>query len=232
MSRHDDMQITVSENGPYLVAGSIPLSKFTIGTNQQGDSAEWLPGAELPTTATYALCRCGQSRRKPFCDGSHAKSGFDGRETASRKPYLQQATLTEGTALSLTDAEPLCAFARFCDPNGQVWNQVHHTDDPATAEQFVRQVNDCPGGRLRAWQRGDNEPLEAPLSPSLGLIEDPQQQVSGPLWVRGMIRIIGADGHVYEVRNRVTLCRCGASRNKPFCDGSHAADEVKFRDGL
>jgi CDGSH-type Zn-finger protein len=37
------------------------------------------------------------------------------------------------------------------------------------------------------------------------------------------VQVIGADGFAYEVRNRVTLCRCGASRNKPFCDGSHAS---------
>ncbi len=55
------------------------------------------------------------------------------------------------------------------------------------------------------------------------MIEDPQEGVSGPLWVRGGIPVVSADGTPYEVRNRVTLCRCGASQNKPFCDGSHAS---------
>jgi CDGSH-type Zn-finger protein len=59
-------------------------------------------------------------------------------------------------------------------------------------------------------------------------MEDPVQGVAGPLCVRGGIPVVGADGEPYEVRNRVTLCRCGASRNKPFCDGSHAA--VGFTD--
>jgi len=48
--------------------------------------------------------------------------------------------------------------------------------------------------------------------------------------VRGGVAVIAADGYRYEVRNRVTLCRCGASSNKPFCDGTHAA--IKFKDGL
>jgi CDGSH-type Zn-finger protein len=48
------------------------------------------------------------------------------------------------------------------------------------------------------------------------------------LWVRGGIPVISADGFAYEVRNRVTLCRCGASANKPFCDGSHY--KISFRD--
>ncbi|MEO5901562.1 MAG: CDGSH iron-sulfur domain-containing protein [Ilumatobacteraceae bacterium] len=46
--------------------------------------------------------------------------------------------------------------------------------------------------------------------------------MAGPIWVRGGIPISSSDGRAYEVRNRVTLCRCGASTNKPFCDASHA----------
>jgi hypothetical protein len=67
------------------------------------------------------------------------------------------------------------------------------------------------------------ESLEPDLEPSIGLIRDPKEAVSGPLWVRGGIPIESADGTEYEVRNRVTLCRCGRSSNKPFCDGSHIA---------
>ena len=77
-----------------------------------------------------------------------------------------------------------------------------------------------PSGRLVAWDNETGKPIEPKLEPSLGLIEDPVEQCSGPIWARG--------GHRYEVRNRVTLCRCGASKNKPFCDGTHAA--IKFRD--
>jgi CDGSH-type Zn-finger protein len=51
---------------------------------------------------------------------------------------------------------------------------------------------------------------------------------NGPLWVRGGVSVEAADGFEYEVRNRVTLCRCGQSNNKPFCDGSHW--DVGFKD--
>jgi hypothetical protein len=67
---------------------------------------------------------------EPFCDGPHAKFGFDGTETASRKPYLEQANVIDGPTLQLTDVESLCAFRRFCDPNGQAWKQVGNTDEP------------------------------------------------------------------------------------------------------
>jgi len=147
---------------------------------------------------------------------------------ASRKPYREQAKLIEGPVLSLSDAESLCAFARFCDPNGQVWRLVKETDRAKAKEAFVRQTCDCPSGRLVAWDNETGKPIEPKLKPSLGLIEDPVEQCSGPLWARGGIQVIAADGFRYEIRNRVTLCRCGASKNKPYCDGTHAA--VKFRD--
>ena len=60
---------------------------------------------------------------------------------------------------------------------------------------------------------------------------DPGIAVSadGPIWVRGGVRDRRCRRPTYEVRNRVTLCRCGHSANKPFCDGSHK--DVGFRDG-
>lgn len=224
-------KITVSNNGPYLVSGSVPLAVQIIGVNSAGESILWVDGDTLPTSAEYALCRCGASNTKPFCDGTHAKIGFDGTESASRKPVIEQAELLDGPTMQLADAEGLCAFARFCDPNGRVWNQVEHTDDPKVRAQFIRQTGDCPAGRLIALDKGTGQPIEPALSQSIGIVEDPALECSGPLWARGGIQLIGVDGRAYEIRNRMTLCRCGRSENKPFCDGAHAADP-KFNDGL
>jgi CDGSH-type Zn-finger protein len=221
-------EIRVTKDGPYLVSGELPLAKATIGTNAEGESIRWEWGKPLPAQKNAALCRCGHSGHKPYCDGTHAKVGFDGTETASRKHYAEQAKLMEGPVLSLTDAESLCAFARFCDPNSQVWRLVYETDK--AREEFVRQTCDCPSGRLVAWDNETGKPIEPKLPQSIGLVEDPAQGCSGPLWVRGGVAVIAEDSYRYEIRNRVTLCRCGASKNKPFCDGSHAA--IKFKDGL
>ncbi|MCI1278001.1 MAG: CDGSH iron-sulfur domain-containing protein [Nitrospira sp.] len=224
-------KITVAKNGPYLVSGSVPLVFQTIGVNSDGESSEWVEGDAIPTSAEYALCRCGASKKKPFCDGTHAKIGFDGTETASRKPVMQQATVIDGPTMQLADAEDLCAFGRFCDPHGRVWNQVKDTDDAGLRAQFVRQVGDCPAGRLMAIDKETGKSIEPTLPQSIGVVEDPALKCSGPLWVRGGIELIDADGQAYEIRNRMTLCRCGRSENKPFCNGAHAADP-KFRDGL
>src|ERR1700691_139636 len=89
-------KVQIAKDGPYLVSGGLPLLTETIGANREGDSVKWKPGPEYPPKANYALCRCGQSAQKPFCDGSHAAAKFDGSETASREPYRAQAKLIEG----------------------------------------------------------------------------------------------------------------------------------------
>ncbi len=221
-------KVQIVKHGPYMVSGNLPLTKQIIGTNPAGESVKWIEDQSYPIQAQYALCRCGQSANKPYCDGSHTKVKFDGTETASHAIYQQQATVQQGPAMSLTDAEHLCAFARFCDPHGQVWNLVNETDNPAAKKNFVSQVGDCPSGRLVAWDNATGQPVEPEFEPSIGLIEDPANQCAGPIWLRGGVQVIGSDGFHYEVRNRVTLCRCGASKNKPFCDGTHAA--IKFKD--
>jgi CDGSH-type Zn-finger protein len=221
------VHVAVSKNGPYVVTGSVRLSKQTIGADAQGGSETWIESKAYPTQESYALCRCGQSKGKPYCDGTHSKIGFDGTETASREPYQNQAKVQDGPEMQLLDAEVLCALARFCDPNGQVWNQLNQTESPGIRETFIRQVGNCPSGRLTARDRSNQRDIEPQLPISIGLVEDPTQGCSGPLWVRGRIPVAAADGFQYEVRNRVTLCRCGQSKNKPFCDGTHVS--IKFK---
>ena len=215
-------QIEVTKDGPYLVRGGPPLSEQWIVTNAEGDSLEYREGKRFPAQAQYALCRCGQSASKPFCDGTHAKVHFDGTETASHDPYLQQAETIEGPTLRLTDQEDLCAFARFCDPKGRIWNLVKQ--DTAEAREIAKhEAAHCPAGRLVIWDKATGKAIEPEFAPSLGLIEDTEKKVGSPIWVRGGIPVLSAEGKTYEIRNRLTLCRCGSSANKPFCDGSHAA---------
>ena len=89
----------------------------------------------------------------------------------------------------------------------------------------IKQACDCPSGRLTACENGKD--IEPKFEKSIGVIEDPESGVSGPLWIRGGIPVESASGEQYEVRNRVTLCRCGKSKNKPFCNGSHMTSGFK-----
>jgi CDGSH-type Zn-finger protein len=227
LSKSDStLRVTVAQDGPYMVTGGVKLSEQIVATGSDGSSEGWIEKDMPPVGPRFALCRCGHSGKKPFCDGSHARIGFDGTEVADRAPYLERAQTLDGPSLALLDVEGLCAFARFCDPNGQVWSQVARTADPDVRKTFIRQVQDCPSGRLVVWDKDTGATIEPELAPSIGLIEDPAEACSGPIWLRGGIVLIGANGEQYEVRNRMTLCRCGESKNKPFCDGTHAA--IKF----
>jgi CDGSH-type Zn-finger protein len=222
--------IKIMPKGPYLVTGGVPLSIETIGTDATGASSQWVAGREIAAEPKYALCRCGASSTKPFCDGTHAKIVWDGAETASREPHAAQATIVAGADLQLEDAEALCAYARFCDRAGTIWALMATSDQPGVRETVEFDAAACPSGRLVLRDKHTGATLEERVEPSIAFVEDPAAGASGPIWVRGGIAITSMDGTPYETRNRVTLCRCGASKNKPFCDGSH--DETKFADGL
>jgi CDGSH-type Zn-finger protein len=225
-----EAKIIVTKDGPYIVSGGVPLTLQVIEPNKEGLSWDWREGKRFETGPEYRLCRCGHSMNKPFCDGSHARVHFEGRESASRQPFARQSETFDGPALVLSDVEKLCAFARFCDPGGKIWGLIERTDDPATRKLAIREAIRCPSGRLVLHDKKDGSVIEPELPPSIGVVEDPALGCSGPLWVRGGIRIESEDGRAYERRNRVTICRCGSSNNMPFCNGSHAS--VTFRDGL
>lgn len=220
----DEMKIVISEDGPYCVTGGIPLSKSSMVCDEQGLACAWRKDETYPLQQEYSLCRCGHSQNKPFCDGTHVEIFFEGTETASREPYLAHVDETTGPELDLTDAPLLCASARFCDRVGGVWDRTRQSDDPQSKLIAIEEVANCPAGRLAIWDK-DGNAIEPDFEPSIVLAEDPYLGVRGPIWVRGGVPIESADGTPYEVRNRVTLCRCGLSTNKPFCDGKHEQDK-------
>jgi len=224
-----DARIVVSKDGPYLVSGGLPLRKERSKVGRSGEPEWWVKGERYSVGKQYGLCRCGRSKTAPFCDGTHSRVGFDGTERASRKTYAQLAERTEGPTLDLDDVEALCSSARFCMAGQGTWDLTEGSDHPGKRKKAVRQAGNCPSGRLVVYDKKTGKPIEPEFEPSLSVTEHPQKGVSGPVWVKGGVPIVSADGSVYEIRNRVTLCRCGQSRNKPFCDGSHIT--ARFTDG-
>jgi CDGSH-type Zn-finger protein len=223
--KNSSMNIKIKPDGPYLVTGGIPLSDQIFILDDDCLSTGYREGKKYPLQEEYELCRCGKSKDKPFCDGAHNDVEFDGGETASRKPFMEQAEPpTTGAVMDLYDVVPLCANARFCDRAGGAWDNTRASDDPEAKIIALQEVFDCPAGRLVLKDKAGND-IEPEFEPSIGLIIDPVVNVFGPIWVRGGIPIEGADGKLYEVRNRVTLCRCGKSDNRPYCDGKHVEGE-------
>jgi CDGSH-type Zn-finger protein len=254
-----EKKIEITPNGPYLVSGNIPLDKQTTVSDGTGDLVEWKKVKEIKTQSEYALCRCGHSKSKPFCDGSHFRADFNGTETADNLLYLKKANKIRGTKVNLTDVESLCSGTGFCHrANSDTWALVRKSNDPKAKKLAIESACNCPSGRLVVWDKkvkdesgngNENknnknkakknknfekaflekeEAIEPNFKSSISITEEPAKNVSGPIWVKGKIKIVSADGKTYETRNRVTLCRCGKSRNKPFCDGTHA--EIGFTD--
>jgi CDGSH-type Zn-finger protein len=220
--------IRITKDGPYIVSAKVRLSRETIIVDENGISDTWEETEKSETPEGCALCRCGKSSNKPFCDGTHERIGFDGTETAQNEPYERSSQAIQGPALVLRDKAALCIGARFCDKSIGTWELTKRSDVPLAKEMAIQTAGNCPSGRLVCYDKETEKPIEPACGESIALVEDPQEGVSGPIWVRGKIPVESSDGKEYEPRNRVTLCRCGASRNKPFCDGTHVA--VKFSD--
>ena len=218
-----DQAIEVTENGPYHVTGAVPLVRVRKTPGERGSFSGWEPYETLETEDEYWLCRCGQSTNKPFCTGMHEKVNFDGTETAPTDTNAQRAQILGGTKVTVKDDRGICAHAAFCSNAAtNVWKAAKKTDDDAElAETVVGMVRNCPSGALTV--EIDGKPAEQNLMPEIWVLEN------GNYVVRGAVPITRSDGQPIEMRNRMALCRCGGSKNKPLCDGTHA--EIGFTDG-
>jgi CDGSH-type Zn-finger protein len=212
----DQPSITASPGGPLIVSGDVPLRRKSTASSEHGEPLAWKTSDVLTDRATYALCRCGDSANKPFCDGTHVTNGFEGIDTADASNYDQRATTLGGTGITVRDDRSICTHAGFCGNRvTNVWKQVRDTDDSLVRMAVIGEIERCPSGALTYRFDGDDVDTEPDYPTQIAVTDD------GPLWVTGHVAITTADGTRLERRSRVTLCRCGASANKPLCDGSH-----------
>lgn len=217
-------KIKIIKNGPYIVYGNVPLHEKIIAP--KGNGYELLDGRELPNSEVYSLCRCGKTKTPPFCDGSHVKEKFDGTETAARDKYIDRAELIIGPELDLLD-DDRCAFARFCHrEKGSAWDLIEHSDIAENKSEAILAASECPAGRLTAVDKEGNL-IEPEYKPAIEIVQDPEMQVGAAIFVKGNIPVESSDGQLYEIRNRYALCRCGMSKNKPFCDATHIPENLK-----
>lgn len=217
------MKIYVKKNGPYIVEGNYDFFEETITKNIVLDREK---SNVFSSNTKIALCRCGQSGNKPFCDGNHIKVKFNGKTTASKIPYIQRSDLQRGPAMSLLD-DGRCAFARFCHrEHGDVWSLTDQSSNPTLKSEAIEGATACPAGRLTPIEK--DKLIEHSYHPEITTVQDPLKHCSAGLFVRGDFELIDDDNTLYEKRNRVSLCRCGESSNKPFCDATHVT--IQFSD--
>lgn len=219
-------RIETTEDGPFLAHGlTVRSADYVYSSNDE--PMTWSFGdAHDVDGDTAALCRCGHSSNKPFCDGSHQTADWDPTDAElPEQPYAERARRQESPreGYVMLDDTKLCMHAGLCGTAKQtVWQMMPSTDDTEVRGQVIRMVEKCPSGRLTNVIDGDvvepNLPTEVNVVPG------------GPLWVTGGVTVTNASGEQLETRNRVTLCRCGASGNKPLCDGSHKDIGFEGRD--
>jgi len=222
-------KIVVVPNGPYLVFGDIPLVRKQRVLSEHGDSVSWRKTDVLATEETYALCRCGQSASKPFCDGSHTRVGFDGTESAdTRLSVERQRVLSDGSGIVVKRDGYLCMHAAFCvGRQRKIPAMMPDTVDSDVRAQVIGMIDRCPSGSYTYALERDGSDVEPDL-PVAVVVTAEDDILAGSLWITGGIPVERADGKPFETRNRVTLCRCGHSKIKPLCDGTHR--EVAFQE--
>ncbi len=203
-----DVKITPIPNGP-LKAENIPNL-----TDDRGNAIEHKEAA--------FLCRCGLSKNKPFCDGSHKAAGFSTEDgvTNTRNKSIAYEGKVEGVDVTVTYTPMLCSHAAECqrlhkavfDPSQRPWIQP----EKGSLAGIRAVVFACPSGALR-MSEGSGDPAQ--LGPDAGTIEV-QATKDGPYAVRNVVLAAEFNGEGAS-EEKYVLCRCGHSGNKPFCDGSH-----------
>lgn len=197
-------------NGPYLVTNVESLKNWL-----------WEP---LPTRPLMALCRCGNSTTKPFCDGTHARIEFTTQKDPSRVPDHRDTY--KGTAITIFDNRGICAHSGFC--TDRLTSVFHAGQEPFVTpsggrlDEIVRAVRSCPSGAL-SYAIGNveaREQVDQDRPASIEVSKDGPYRITGGIALKNDQ---GNDEHRMEgvSREHYSLCRCGHSQNKPFCSGMH-----------
>jgi CDGSH-type Zn-finger protein len=211
-----EFQIIPLPNGPYYYFTDFEPKVIDGIVNSRGEELRNLKGA--------ALCRCGASDNKPFCVGTHGEIGFSDRKETDG--HLDKRVNYVGKEITIHDNRGICSHVGFCTESlPSVFKQGEEPwIDPngASKDEIITTIEKCPSGALSYSLEGV-EHRDQEREPLVTVSTD------GPYFVTGGIQIVGHENRAEEVSNEhCTLCRCGSSKNKPFCDGTHWS--IGFKD--
>lgn len=202
------IEIDIMEDGPFIVKNLTSLKKSS--------------GEEIACKDVIALCRCGASANKPFCDGTHKNIGYSGEREIDKPLMLEKSY--KGKKITIHDNRVICAHAANCVNNlGTVFslnNRPWINADGDSVENIIKAIKNCPSGAL-SYTLEDQHVRDNDDSPQVRICKN------GPYHVMGTIHLNIEDDMQPPSREHYTLCRCGASKNKPYCDGSHHDAEFK-----
>jgi len=206
--KQEKPKIACLSNGPYYLLND-PTPR--VIPNIQSSTGE-----PRSTITGVALCRCGGSNNKPFCDGTHGKIGFaDAKLTDG---VLNRRVSYTGKGITIHDNRGICAHAGHCTDNlASVFklNEEPWIDpDGTSVEKVIDTIKRCPSGALSYTVNGV-EHRDQDREPMVTVTKD------GPYAITGGIELTTQPLGEGASTEHYTLCRCGGSKNKPFCDGTH-----------
>jgi CDGSH-type Zn-finger protein len=207
-------------NGPYYLINDMEPKVVENLKNFKGEP--------LSTTVGIALCRCGKSNRKPFCDGTHSIIGFSSQNVNLNENDTNKLTIKNkrrdyvGKEITIHDNRKICSHAKECVNNlpsvFKLGSKPWIDSDGSKIQDIINTVRKCPSGALSYSIDGIEyrDPKEQ-RDPILTVLKN------GPYYITGGIDLIGENIEFGEgaSKEHYTLCRCGTSENKPFCDGTH-----------
>ena len=224
-------KIVVKKDGSYHVFGDVPLVTKEQVVSEFGEPLTWKKGEPINTVnhqasdGHYSLCRCGHSKSKPFCDGTHHEIGFDGTETADTLTNAERRfTNPNGEGLVVKRDGYLCMTSGFCgNRKTNIERMLDETAEPRERAEIIAMIERCPSGTYTYSMKKDEPDIEPDLPVEIAVTTEITSEgpINGSLWVTGNIPVERSDGKKFETRNRVTLCNCGESCKKPLCDGTH-----------
>ena len=222
-------KIVTLPNGPYVLINDTEPKIIENLQNSKGEHLSSIPGV--------SLCRCGASNNKPFCDGTHSKIGFSSEnkeEDANANDHhiaKDKRKNFVGKEITIHDNRKICSHAAECvnnlpsvfKLNARPWI----SPDAAEREEIINTIRKCPSGALSYSLDGIEYRDQNERKPMITVFKD------GPYHVTGGINLIGEDNNNIQwaegsSKEHYVLCRCGASNNKPFCDGMHRL--INFKD--
>lgn len=209
MVEENKSSIEPTRNGPYLVKN---LQIFKNSKNE-----------DIKGNPVMSLCRCGGSNNKPFCDGTHMKNGFIDTKEDDRVP--DKLDTYEGEKLTIHDNRGVCSHRGYCTDNApkvfRMKTEPWIDPDAQDPDETTKVIKTCPSGALSYTKDGVLS-KDWDREPAIHISKN------GPYDVVGYIELKDPDGDTPESKEHYTLCRCGHSKNKPFCNGQHWY--VKFKD--
>ena len=179
------------------------------------DSVFMKDGKKLEAENPSYLCRCGKSKNKPWCDGSHVKARF----TSKREISEEILQVYEGKEITIHFNRSICAGSSKCVhglatvfKSGDSSNWIYPDND--TNDKIIKTVNSCPSGALSYSIKG-KKMVDDRITAKISIVKN------GPYMVEG-VKLEGMPTPTNFSTTKYTLCRCGHSKNRPFCDYSHA----------